>query len=189
MFFVSSTEKLKEKYIIKFQKGNVHAYKQLFGELYPVMCSFANKFLKNTGEAEDNVQEAFIELWKQHEKFISLDQIKAFLYLSVKNRCLNVLKHHKIKGRYAQNILNNEEAYFHDHLIEAEFVSLIKEAIQQLTDQRKEIILLMLQGLKNNEIAERLNISVNTVKMQKKIAYRQLREKLQHSLLLLLDLF
>ncbi len=175
-----------ESIIKLFKKGNQKAYQDLFNKLYPVICLFATKYLKNNDEAEDIAQEAFIELWKQREKFGDFNQLKGFLYLTVKNKCLNKIKHEKVKAEYANDLrLQNDNAYFEEHLIRSEVTAQIYNSVNSLSKQKKEIILLSMQGLKNNEIANELNISVNTVKLQKKIAYQKLREELKSSALLL----
>ena len=168
--------------ITDFQNGDKESYRLLFNLLYPLMCLYAKKFLGDYNDAEDITQEVFIELWHQHSKFESLNQIKAFLYLSIKNRCLNFKKHLVIKENYARTTLSNDELLLDEFLIETEVVHHINNAIINLPEQQKQIILLGLQGLKNNEIAESLQISINTVKLQKKIAYRKLREILNPSL-------
>ncbi len=175
--------------IIEFQKGDKHAYQQLFMELYPVMCRFSNNYLYDYNDAEDITQEVFIELWNQRSKFENQDQIKAFLYLSIKNKCLNFIKHLAIREKYFESELERNEEDFDEFVLEAEVVQNIYTAIESLSEQRKKIILLSMEGLKNNEIAEDLSISINTVKLQKKIAYQQLREKLKTSVFLFLLFF
>lgn len=165
-----------------FKIGNQKAYQKIFDKLYPVMCSFAVKYLRNSDDAEDITQEVFIELWNQREKFSDINQIKGFLYLSVKNKCLNKIKHEKVKTEYANDIrIIEDDIYFEEQLIKIEVISQLHSTINSLSKQRREIILYIMQGLKNNEIAEELNISVNTVKLQKKIAYQKLREELKSS--------
>lgn len=165
--------------ISKFRSGNINAFNSIFRKLYPSICSFANKYLRDKQGAEDISQEVFIELWKQREKFESIDQIKAFLYLSAKNKCLNVLKHTDVKDKHIQDtiaISEFEDDPFEENVIKTEVNAYINEVIESLPPQRKKIIILSMNGLKNNEIAEELGISVNTVKLQKKIAYEKLKE-------------
>jgi RNA polymerase sigma-70 factor (family 1) len=175
--------------ILKFQHVDKQSYRLLFNKLYPVMCLFSKKFLNNYDDAEDIVQEVFIELWNQRAKFESIEQIKAFLYLSIKNKCLNNKKHLMVKKKFADSTMADNEQFFEEYVLETEVVQNINNAINNLTKQRKHIIVLGMQGLKNNEIAEDMRISINTVKLQKKIAYRQLREKLKHSFFVFLLLF
>jgi RNA polymerase sigma-70 factor (family 1) len=172
---------MQENTILKFQNGDKQSYRSLFNRLYPVMCLFAKKIIKDYDDSEDIVQEVFIELWHQWTRFESIEQIKAFLYLSVKNRCLNFKKHLTVKERFINTAMADTEQFFEEYVLETEVIQNINNAINNLPEQRGKIILLGMQGLKNNEIAEHMKISINTVKLQKKIAYRQLREKLKPS--------
>jgi RNA polymerase sigma-70 factor (family 1) len=173
---------MQENTILKFRNGDIKAYRALFIKLYPVMCLFSKKIIQSYDDAEDIVQEVFIELWNQRQRFESIEQIKAFLYLSVKNRCLNFLKHLKVKEKFVGTTLAADGQFFEEHILESEVIQNIYNAVNDLPEQRKQIIILSMQGLKNNEIAEDMQVSVNTVKLQKKIAYKQLREKLKPSL-------
>ena len=92
--------------IIEFQNGDKESYRLLFNILYPSMCLFAKKFIDDYDDAEDITQEVFIELWHQRTKFESFNQIKAFLYLSVKNRCMNFKKHLTIKENYSKTTVD-----------------------------------------------------------------------------------
>ena len=174
-----------DKTIKEFRQGQKDAYRLLFNQLYPVMCLFAKKFVTDYGDAEDISQEVFVELWNRRAKFESLNQVKAFLYLSVKNRCLNFKKHQTVKEKYANVIPANSDPSVEENIIEAEVINHLKRAIESLPEQQRQVILHSLQGLNNNEIAESMQISVNTVKLHKKIAYSQLREKLSSSAFIL----
>jgi RNA polymerase sigma-70 factor (ECF subfamily) len=155
-----------------------------------VICHFSKKYVTNPDSAEDVAQEVFIELWNHRERFNDLSQIKAFLYLAAKNKCMNIIKHLRVKGKYQQSLLSeeNETTMFEDEVLHSEAIHNLNMAIDTLPDQRKRIIILGMQGMKNREIAVELDISVNTVKLQKKIAYRRLREMLKPSILLILVL-
>ena len=150
---------------------------------------FAKKYIHNYSESEDITQEVFIELWNQRAKFESIDQIKAFLYLSIKNKCLNYIKHQVVKEKYNQTIILEHEQHFEDYVVEADVIHHLHNAINNFPEQRKLIIQLSLQGLANNEIAEKMQISINTVKLHKKIAYKELRNKLGAAQSILILLF
>jgi RNA polymerase sigma-70 factor (ECF subfamily) len=175
--------------ILKFQNGDKKAYRSLFIKLYPVMCLFSKKIIHSYDDAEDIVQEVFIELWYQRTRFESIEQIKAFLYLSIKNKCLNFLKHLRVREKFVNTAMADTEQFFEEHILETEVIQNINNAINNLPEQRRKIIILSMQGLKNNEIAEHMQVSINTVKLQKKIAYKRLREKLKPSLYISLFIF
>jgi RNA polymerase sigma-70 factor (ECF subfamily) len=99
----------------------------------------------------------------------------------VKNRCLNYLRDSE-----RRKILNFEqldsEIFFRDNLIEEETYQIIYEAIKTLPSQGQKVIEFSLDGLKIQEIAEKLNISINTVKTIKSRAYKALREELKDNI-------
>lgn len=169
---------MQDKTVIDFQHGDKESYRLIFNMLYPVMCLFARKFINDYDDAEDITQEIFIELWHRHANFVSFEQIKAFLYLSIKNSCLNFIKHQAVKEKYSQSSLLEREKHFEEFVVEADVIQHLNEAINNLPEQRKQIMQLSMQGLANNEIAENMQISINTVKLHKKIAYKELRNKL-----------
>jgi RNA polymerase sigma-70 factor (family 1) len=180
---------MQESTILKFRNGDKKAYRSLFIKLYPVMCLFSKRIIHSYDDAEDIVQEVFIELWNQHQRFESIEQIKAFLYISVKNRCLNFLKHLRVREKFVNTAIADTEQFFEEYVLETEVVQHIYNAINDLSEQRKKMIILSMEGLKNNEIAKDMQVSINTVKLQKKIAYRQLRVKLRPSLYISLFIF
>ena len=114
-----------------------------------------------------------------HEK-----AIKAFLYTSVRNKCLNYLNHKAVLQKHEEKLIYEleSESFFTQHVVEEETFNQLYLEIEHLPNAAKKIILLALKGLKNKEIAEVLNISENTVKTQKKIAYSKLKGKLSLTL-------
>ena len=118
----------------------------------------------------------FAKLW-QIRRFFYLHQVKAFLYTAVRNKALNELEHSKVVYEYAQNVIEKKRIpFFHDAIVEEETYRIVSEAINKLPDQMKAIMQPSLEGKKNAEIADRLNISTETVHTLKKIAYKKLRE-------------
>lgn len=143
--------------------------------------------------AEDIVQDAFVYIWENESNFNDEISTKVFLYRTVKNKCLNYNKHLSVKNAFADNQAMDqfEENLFDKNYIQEETIRLIYEAIESLPENCKNIIDLSLKGLKNEDIAEALKLSVNTIKTHKKTAYKILRIKLQDILpvsILLLDL-
>ena len=111
-----------------------------------------------------------------------MEKAKSFLYTTTRNLCLNHLKHKKIEHQYIQAIkIEEEEAeeqFYLEEVTYQETHRILRAAIDQLPPQTREVILVSLDGKNNNEIAETLDISVNTVKTLKKNAYKFLRESL-----------
>ena len=170
-----------DKTVIEFQKGNKESFKILFDKLYPAMCLFATKFIKSYENAEDISQEVFIELWNRRTKFNTFEQVKAFLYLSVKNKCLNFIKHTAVEEKFSRDSLRENIQHFEEFVIEVDVIQQLNDAVNSLPEQRKMVMQLSMQGMTNDEIAENMKVSTNTVKLHKKIAYKNLRDKLGSS--------
>lgn len=108
--------------------------------------------------------------------FFYLHQVKSFLYTAVRNKALNELEHSKVVFEYAQKVIEKrKDSFFHDAVVEEETCRMLTDAIDKLPDQMRAIMRLAMEGKKNGEIAEYLNVSVETVHTLKKIAYKKLR--------------
>ncbi len=169
----------------KVKQGDVNAFRELFNQLYPSMCVIARHYVEDT-LAEDIAQDVFIKLWSEREKLLGVQSVKNYLYVSVKNHCLNHLWHIKVEEKYISNFDRDELFQFNNKVIEEETYRILKQAIDKLPEQRRNIMILTLKGLKNQEIAERLGISVNTVKTLKYKSLKVLKEKLKDYFYLLL---
>ena len=161
----------------RFRQGDSLIFKTVFDGLYHSLCLFTNRFLNNLDASEDIVQEAFCALWKHREAMESVIHIKSFLYSVTRNTVLNYIKHQKIRLRYEQSLHDLEDkTLFEYFIIEEEVERILLKTQENLPPKCKRIFILAIQGKNNDEIAKELNISVNTVKTQKKIAYRTLKD-------------
>ena len=155
------------------------AFKVLFIKHYAPLVLFANKYLTNTSASEDVVQDIFIELWKSKRTFTDEQHLNAFLLTTVKNKCLNVLNHQKVRDNYISTVLKSTNT-LENELEELQHKSYIKthiyNAIKTLSPRKQEVIKLMVKGLRNQEIADRMEIKLQTVKTLKSQAYEQLRK-------------
>lgn len=177
--------------ITPFQQGDPHSFEALFAQLYHRLFAYGYQLLREQHAAEDVVQEAFVALWHQREQFQHELAIRSFLYTTVRHKCLNLLRHEQVKQQNEPHVVAEYAQATDPQVIEEEYFGLLHEAINKLPAASQRIMLLVLQGHKNREIADALGISENTVKTQKKIAYAKLRETLGpkiHSWLLTLSL-
>lgn len=149
---------------------------------YDRLVYYAWTIIHDKESSRDLVQEAFICYWNQKEQVSTqLVQIRNFLYVNVKNACLKHLRHDKVVGKYMelQDPDPVEEASVLNKMIHAEVLGEIYAAIATLPEGCQKISKMgYLEGLKNQEIADQLGISINTVKTQKKRALQLLRLKL-----------
>ncbi len=157
----------------------MRAFNKLFIDIYPSMCSVAESFIKDDDKSRDIVQEAFINFWSKKEQYESMKSVKTFLYVSVKNLCLNYLRDTKEKSASDAELLEKIEGSFDNMVIEEESVRMINSAIDNLPTQSSKIMKLTIEGVKNMEIAEILGISVNSVKTLKYNALKTLKVTLK----------
>jgi len=162
--------------LIAFQLGDEKAFQKLFHFLNKRLLFFAAGIV---GEemAGDVVQDAFIKLWERREQFSNFNALKAFLYLSIKNACLNLGKHEQVVQRYQQALIEPlDEQHMLYRMIEAEVIDEVHAALQRLPEGCRNVIFLSyFEGLSNQEVADELNVSINTVKTQKVRALKLLR--------------
>lgn len=166
---------------IILQDGMTIPFEVFFKENFPKFYAFAGRFIAETFTKEDIVQEAFIDTWgRRHERFKDELSLHAYMYTIIKNKCIDYLRHDKIKEQFANHYLQESptDELLMDSIIDEESRFLIHKAIRQLSPQCREVILHHLAGLKNKEIAEKMNITEATVKFHKASAYKQLYKTL-----------
>lgn len=168
--------------ISRFNDGDEQAFQHLFGLFYKPLCFFTRNLTGTLQEAEDIVQDAFVQLWNRRQGFNSFRAIKAFLYLVVQNSSRNLYKHKKVADRYQadQKGAALEEPVM-ERLIEAEVLDQVHRALRKLPEGCRTVLnLAYFNGLSNQEVAAHLNVSINTVKTQKLRGLRMLRLSVRH---------
>lgn len=167
-----------ENIIADIKRGNKNAFKKLFDDYYSILCVFAAQYIDEKEVCKDIVQETLLAYWERREDFDNIHKVKGFLYTVTKNKCLNHLKHSQldIPTFHGQEEVDSG---FESAIIEQETYRLVRKAVEELPTQMRNIIFLSMEGLKNHEIADKLQISEGTVHTLKKLAYRKLRETLK----------
>ena len=165
---------------ISFKNGEKIDLKDFFYLHYPGYASFAGKFIADKSVCEDIVQEIFISFWEKRSSFQSLVALKAFFFTSIRNACLDHLKHEKVEQKYYefQKYGNEDTGSFLDEIIKIEAYKQVYQEINKLPEMEKKVLLLALQEKSNDEIATILNIAINTVRTHKARAYKVLRKNL-----------
>jgi len=167
-----------------FRKGEPPALHALMELFYGPLCLFAIKLLSDRPAAEDIAGESFIKLWNKRSDFESVQNVKAFLFITTRNACLNWLKRAKrdnLSKKQLAYLTSEREDFILNEIIRAEVLKEIMHEIEQLPEQCGKVLKLgYLQGLKNQEIADLLQISVHTVKNQKARAIQLLKIKLNN---------
>ena len=164
------------------------SFSELYLIYYPKLVRFAKEFVMSEEDAENITQDVFADLWEKRESMDHIENINAYLFRLVRNRCLDHLKHKVFEQKYAENVQASFEVELNlkmqsldrfdvlDIYEGNEMEKLVREAINGLPKKCRAIFLLSrMEGLKYREISERLGISVNTVECQMGIALKKLR--------------
>ena len=177
-----------EKREITGVQGQVNNIEVIFKEYYGSLCYFASRFLKDEEVIEDLVQDVFITLLEKKMFFQSEIHLKNFLYLSIRNSCLNYIRSMRSKDWYIASLAYEEWAEnFEESIILTEIYRELAAAVEKLPEEcRKVFQLCYFQGLDNESAAQELGLSVNTVKAQKARGKKILRENLKDILPLLM---
>lgn len=171
-----------EKAIYTKKFSTERKQKDFFTENFPLYLQFALKYIADEEVCKDIVQEAFINYWKQENNFKDEVSSKAYLYKSIRNGCLNQLRHRDIRRKYFESLPEDWESedYFMENVLKEEVADIVLKEINKLSDTSRKILLRSLDGYSNEEIAEELGVSVNTVKTHKARSYIVLRQNLGH---------
>ena len=156
--------------------------KHFFDLHHKSLCYFANRLVKDDLQAEDIVAECFLKLWERRDGFNTDQNVKAFLYISCRNACLNYLQHLKVKTSvqklYLEQLENGEDTILFE-IIRTEVLDFVNKEVEELPGKMKEIFkLIYFNGKKTDEIATELNLSVQTVRNQKTKAIAILKTSL-----------
>ena len=157
-----------------------------FGEIYlkhhAPLCHFAGKLLDDPDGGQDIVDDVFLKLWERSLSFNDSEHLKAFLYHSIRNACLDQLRSSKRRtlrdGIYAESALIPTESYLAS-ITHTEVITELYQAISNLPGQAQKIIRkTFMEGKSNEEVAEEMKLSIHTVKNQKRRGLDILRGKL-----------
>ncbi|WP_161964113.1 RNA polymerase sigma-70 factor [Chitinophaga flava] len=155
-------------------------FARVYEHFYPVLFATARKYLGEREQAEEVVQDVFLRLWEKDFTLEHAAALKSYLFRAVINQCINHLQRNRmLEGHHAEIQHLQEESYLCTFIEEQELRERIHHAVERLPEQCRRIFKLSRYGgLKNNEIAQQLELSVKTVENQMTIALRQLKAAL-----------
>jgi RNA polymerase sigma-70 factor, ECF subfamily len=165
-------------------------FDHLFKYYYSGLCIYANGYLRSSETSEEIVQEVFVKLWENHERIIIHTSLKAYLYRSVFNACLNYLKFNQSSNH--KNIeldqsgiqlelmaLETSDSLF-NQLFSEQIEKELEEAIAALPEQCRKIFkMCRYEDLSYPEISDMLNVSLSTVKTQMSRAMEKLLRQME----------
>ena len=157
------SKRLKQQKLPEFEK--------VFHLFNPALCFFARRLVNDCAIAQDIVTDVFVKLWQKEADFKTVYAVKAFLYISTRNACLNHNQQASYQARIRENIRqqsNDIETEVMNEAIHAEVLHQVYKIVNDLPEKCKEVMLLSYtEGLDCHEIARQMRLSVHTVRNQK----------------------
>jgi len=157
-------------------------FNYIFNYYYSSLCAFSMQYLKDRNAAEDLVQDFFVYIWKEGPHLQINSSLKSYLFVSIRNRCLDFRKHRKVTEKYKALIrfaAENEDNSLDDYFAESELRSVIEKSLSKLPPRCREVFeLSRFTGLSNQKISDQLGISKRTIELQISNSLKILRKEL-----------
>jgi RNA polymerase sigma-70 factor (family 1) len=175
------------EWVERIQAGDPDAFAAIFRTYYDRLCGFARRYVDSGDEAEELVEDVFVCIWQQRQTCRGCTSLKSYLYASVRNRALKLLRHEGIAQRTVEWALREQRSLgvaapppsVDEEVHAYELARLAQHAIDRLPERSRQAFLLHRQeGLSYSEIALRMGISVKTVENHLIRAVKALREQL-----------
>lgn len=164
--------------LVELKSGKESAFRNLFDHYYEGLVLFANHWICDAEASEDIVQDCFIDFWVNRRFEKITDGLDKYLFQSVKHASLNYIRGCKRRDHRHELAMEYDDLGLQDEQID-EWEALYA-AIQRLPEERRKIFMMVcLEGRKYKEVADLLNISINTVKTQMGRSFQFLREALK----------
>ena len=163
-----------------FQMGEGNSFDFFFRQYYTALCYFANSILHNEEEAKDIVQDSFIKLWDSQTITERSETVKSFLYTTVRNKCVDLLRKKKVIQKAKLQLVKNNESDFEyfDEVAFAEMIRQLEGYLAELPEKVQQIIkLYYVDEKKYHEIASEINSTPEAVRKQKMRMLKIIRGK------------
>ncbi len=191
---------LERELIESIKEGNSKSFELVFKTHYKKLCTFAFHYTRQLETAEDLVKDFFVMFWNDREKLEIKTSLSGYLFRSVRNASINYLLRNKKQNRtisieevnWIQIKINEPLSgdYPFGNLLAKELETQIFNAIEKLPEGCREVFkLCRIEELSHKKIAEQLNISENTVKVQIYRALKYLKEAISVVSIILFKLF
>lgn len=169
--------RIRENIFNDFVKGRESAFDEIFNQYYRTLVLFSAKHGLGLTESEDIVIDVFHKVWQMRKEILSGAALNTLLFTLTRNRTLNVIRNLKTRNNINSTLeIKDFDEGFENFMLEQEMLLILDRAIGDLPSQCREVVLLYLSGKSVSEIAETLNLSVNTIKTHKTRAIIALRK-------------
>lgn len=177
--------------LLKFNNRDKLAFSEIYSQFFNELYYYSSKLLKGYNiDSEDIIQDLFINVWSSSKvRFDSVDHLKNYLYLGIRNKFKDYYTHQKYIDEY-EFAIRNDEDYHITTMIESEVYSAINEAVSILPSECAKVFKLHIEGWEINDIAEKLNKAPSTIYNQRNRALSILKKGLTNkSFVILINFF
>ncbi|MGQ8335173.1 RNA polymerase sigma-70 factor [Sunxiuqinia sp. A32] len=165
------------------QEQSQQSFTDFFDYYFYRLMRFSAAIVKSEVLAEEIVLDIFLKLWEQRQILSAINNIETYLFISIRNKSINVLKKEQ---KFSFDMLADSHIQLADYkqsaendLIEGEMLDALNRIVNKLPSKCKIIFKLIREdGLNRNEVAKILDISVKTVDNQVAIAVKKIAEQL-----------
>lgn len=150
----------------QIRERNIPAFESYYKEHFKEYFLVAYKFVKSTPVSQEIVNDVFLKIWEDANKIEIESSLKAYIYRAVVNRSINAVNKQQKELQHQRELALLPPGYYEEKQLEAnELKAQLYKAIDNLPDQCKKVFQLSrFEGLKQQEIADKLGISIKTVK-------------------------
>jgi RNA polymerase sigma-70 factor (family 1) len=166
-----NTDQLTNEKSKRLKQQKIPEFEKVFHLFNPALCFFARRLVNDQAIAQDIVTDVFVKLWQKQADFKTVYAVKAFLYISTRNACLNHNQQVQYQTRIRETIRqqsNDIDTDAMNEVIHTEVLRQVYTIVNELPEKCKEVMLLSYnKGLDCHEIARKMRLSVHTIRNQK----------------------
>lgn len=161
---------------------DTRSWEQLYSSCYAALCTYVESIINDIDTSKDIVQELLVNVWRSEVHFRNSKELLGYLYKSLYNRSMDFIRKQRVRERVlaAMERETMDDSY-DDFLLRSVREEIIRQLylyIDDLPPDRRKIVELSISGFSGKEIADKLGISINTVKVQKNRSIKYLRDRL-----------
>lgn len=170
--------------LLALKQGDEKVFESVFREFYGPLCVHARRYLIDPEVAEEVVQDMFFKMWERRDSLVITTSLTAYLFKSVTNHALNHIKYQGHVRKYEEyvgfRVDDQKSVSAHDALVHADLEKQLVRLMRSMPEKRRMIFeMSRLEGLRYQDIASKLGISLKTVEIQMSKALEFMREKLR----------
>ncbi|HWZ02658.1 MAG TPA: RNA polymerase sigma-70 factor [Mucilaginibacter sp.] len=171
-----------EQLVILLKKGEHTAFTEIYNRYAESLAGFAASKLYSLDDAKDILHDLFVKLWENRDQINITSNLQSYLYAIIRHRIIDKIRKNITREEYGsmlQTLTVESQQNIEHQIAEKELKQKIQKALNELPPRVQEIYQLSReQYLSNREIAEKLNLSEQTVKNQLSVALKHLRQSL-----------